>query len=204
MSNLFVVTFNYESGAQNMLVTMIEWQKQNLIKIDDVAIAVRGGDNKIRIKYAKQLVGKGAMGGGFWHSLISQIYHNPVVGGDTSAVHEIIAPVLEDADSVVNTVIAEHKSKKLAQSKGKKQTEARLDPNFIREVSENFKLRMSAIFVYTREGNTDKILPQLKKIKGKLIQSSLSWEEAQALQEAFGEEDKIKPRDPLDIIGNIG
>jgi uncharacterized membrane protein len=172
-----------------MFTTMIEWQRQNLIKIDDVAIAVRSGDNKIRIKYADQLVGKGALGGGFWNSLISMISNDPVVGSD--------------ADSAVNTLIAEHKSKKFAQRKVK-QTEACLDPYFIREISESFALGMSAIFVYTRQGNMDKILPELKKIKGRLIKSSLAWEDEQSLQKAFGVEEKIKPKDPLDIIGNIG
>jgi uncharacterized membrane protein len=203
MSNLFVITFSNESGAGNMLNALKEWQSQNLIQIDDVAIAVRGPDNKIRIKYADQLVGKKAGGGGFLHSFFGAIYHNPVVGGEGTPMQEYIAPMVgEDADSAINTLKGDQRAKKYAQRKNKNPNEVCIDPTFVREISESFKLGMSAIFIYTEKADTDKIIPQLKKFKGTLIKTSLTFKEAQALQEAFGVEE-IKSKDPLDIIGNV-
>jgi uncharacterized membrane protein len=167
MSNLYVVAFNEENGAERMLTAMAEWKRQKLIKIDDAATLVRKADGKVKVKHADNLVGKGAMGGAFWGALIGLVVLNPVAGAAIGAG--------------VGSLIGRRK--------GKKQAEAGIDPKFIKEVSESIKPGTSAIFAYTEQGVADKLLPQLKQFNGKLIQSSLSSEDEEVIREAFGAEE---------------
>jgi uncharacterized membrane protein len=150
MSNLFVVTFNNESGAEKMLAAMTQWQKEKLIKIDDAAVVVRRLNGQIKIRHAENLVGKGSMGGSFWKSFVDRVLFKP----ETRA-------------------------------RGAPTADTGLDPYFVREISEDFDLGMSAIFAYTQKGVVEKILPQLKQFNGKLIKSSINWEDEAVLKKAF-------------------
>jgi uncharacterized membrane protein len=167
MSNLFVVAFNDEQGAEKMVTALADWQRQKLIKVDDAATFVKKANGKVKIKQAQNLVGKGAMGGAFWGALIGLVFLNPVAGAAVGAG--------------VGTLIGRRK--------GKKQAEAGIDPKFVKEVGDSIKPGGSAVFAYTREGVTDKILPQLKQFNGKLIQSSLTSEDDEVIREAFGAEE---------------
>jgi uncharacterized membrane protein len=167
MSNMLVVTFNDEKGAEKMLTALAEWQRQKLIKVDDAATMVRKADGKVKIKHAENLVGKGALGGAFWGALIGLVFLNPVAGAAIG--------------SGVGAVIGRRK--------GKKQAEAGIDPKFVKEVSEGIKPGMSAIFAYTQQGVVEKLLPQLKQYNGTLIQSSLTPEDEEVVREAFGAEE---------------
>ncbi len=167
MSNLFVVAFNDEGGAEKALSTLASWQKQKLIKIDDAATVVKMADGKTKVKHAENLVGRGAMGGAFWGALIGMLFLNPVAGAAVGA----------GAGAM------------LGRGKGKKQAEAGIDPKFVKEVSDNIKNGTSMLFAFTEKGVVDKILPQLKQINGKLIQSSLTPEDEAVIREAFGAEE---------------
>jgi uncharacterized membrane protein len=167
MSNMWVVSFDTENGAEVMLTALGDWQRQKLIKVDDAATLVRRADGKVKIKHADNLVGKGALGGAFWGALIGLVFLNPVAGAAVGAG--------------VGTMIGRRK--------GKKQAEAGIDPKFVKEVSENIKPGSSALFAYTQQGVAEKLLPQLSQYHGKLIQSSLTPEDDEAIREAFGAEE---------------
>jgi len=66
---------------------------------------------------------------------------------------------------------------------------AGIDPKFVKEVSASIQPGGSAIFAYTEQAVTEKILPQLKQYNGELIQSSLTPEDDEVLREAFGAEE---------------
>jgi uncharacterized membrane protein len=167
MSNLWVVAFGTETGAEKMLTALGDWQRQKLIKVDDAATLVKRADGKVKIKHAENLVGKGALGGAFWGALIGLVFLNPVAGAAVGAG--------------VGAVIGRRK--------GKKQAEAGIDPKFVKEVSESIKPGGSAVFAYTQQGVAEKLLPQLKQFNGKLIQSNLTPEDEEVVREAFGAEE---------------
>ena len=162
MSNLFVVAFDDQHGAERLLNALAEFQRQNLIKVDDAAILTRRADGKPKIKQARSLVGVGALGGAFWGMLIGLLFLVPWLG---IAIGAGIGAL----------------SGKLAGTG--------VDKKFIEEVSAAVKPGGSALFAYTREGVADKILPQLKQFDGKLIHTSLSNEQEAKLREAFGAEE---------------
>ncbi len=169
MSNLFVVAFDEENGAERALSAMADWQKQKLIKIDDAATVVKRADGKVKVKHADNLVGKGAMGGAFWGALIGLVFLSPVGGAAVGAA--------------VGAALGKGKANKAAK--------AGIDPKFIKDVNESIKPGSSVLFAYTREGVVEKILPQLKQSHGRLIQSSLTPEDEQLVRDAFGAEEPV-------------
>jgi uncharacterized membrane protein len=162
MSNLFVVAFDDQHGAERLLNAMADWQRQNLIKIDDAAILTRRADGKPKIKQARNLVGVGALGGAFWGMLIGLLFLAPWLGLAIGAGVGALSGKLASAG---------------------------VDKKFIDDVSAAVKPGGSALFVYTREAVVDRIVPQLGQFNGKLIHTSLSKEQEAQLKEALGVEE---------------
>lgn len=162
MSNLIVVAFEDEKGADRLLVALADWQKQHLIKVDDAAVLIRQPDGKPKIKQAHNLVGAGALGGAFWGMLIGLLFLAPWLGLAIGAGMGALSGKLAGTG---------------------------IDKKFIDEVSAAIKPGDSALFAYTREAVIDKILPQLSQFHGKLIQASLSNEDEAKLREAFSAEE---------------
>jgi uncharacterized membrane protein len=162
MSNLFVMAFDDEQGAERLLSAAADWQKQNLIKIDDAAILVRRADGKPKIKQARSLVGVGALGGAFWGALFGLLFLAPWLGAAIGAGIGALSGKLAGAG---------------------------VDKKFIENVSNEIRPGNSALFIYTREGVVDKIMPQLKQYNPRIIQTSLSMEAEKQLKEALGAEE---------------
>jgi uncharacterized membrane protein len=163
MSNLFVVAFDDMNGAERLLGALGDWQKQNLIHVDDAAILQRKLDGKPKIKQARNLVGAGALGGAFWGMLIGLLFLAPWLGLAIGAGMGAL---------------------------GGKLAGTGIDKQFIENVSASIKPGGSALFAYTHGGVVDKIVPQLNQFNGKLIQTSLSNEQEAQLRAAFGVEEE--------------
>jgi uncharacterized membrane protein len=80
MSNLIVLAFDDETGAEQMRDDLMHLQKEHLIGLDDAAVAVRNKDGKVKVKQVTSLAGAGALGGAFWGLLIGLIFFVPVFG----------------------------------------------------------------------------------------------------------------------------
>ena len=74
MGNLFVLAFDNEEGANRTLKEVESLQKQQLLNIDDAAIAIHPLNGKVKIRQARSLVGAGALGGAFWGMLFGLIF----------------------------------------------------------------------------------------------------------------------------------
>lgn len=60
-----------------------------------------------------------------------------------------------------------------------------IDDNFMKELAGHLAPGSSALFVLVRKMTTDKVLPQLQGMGGKIIQTSLSNEDEAKLQAAL-------------------
>jgi uncharacterized membrane protein len=60
-----------------------------------------------------------------------------------------------------------------------------IDDKFMKELGDKLPEGGAAVFVLVREATADKVLPELSKFGGHVIQSSLSNEQEVALQEAL-------------------
>ncbi len=159
MSNLVVLAFDTESGAEQMRDDLIQLQKEHVIGLDDAAVAVRGQDGKVKIKQVTSLAGAGALGGAFWGLLIGLIFFVPVFGLIVGAAAGALAGKYQDIG---------------------------VDDKFIKEVGNTLQPGNSALFLLVREAVPDKIEDAMKKYKNvKIIKTSLSKEQEEKLRHAF-------------------
>ena len=158
MSNMVVLAFDNESGAQQTLQEIVELQKQELIRVEDAATAVRHQGGKVKMKQAKSLAGEGALGGAFWGMLFGLLFFVPFLGMAVGAATGALFG--KAADYGIND-------------------------DFIREVSEAIQPGSSALFLLVSHTQTDKVIDRLKPYGGKIIHTSLSTEEEARLKEAF-------------------
>ncbi len=158
MSNLIVISFKSEDEAGQVLKKVGDLQRQELIKVDDAATAVRHTDGKVKVKQATDLVGAGALGGAFWGMLFGLLFFVPFLGLAVGAATGALFG--KSADYGINDA-------------------------FIKQVSESIKPGNSALFLLVSEAKVDRVVEELQPFDGKIIHTSLSKEEEGRLKEAF-------------------
>jgi uncharacterized membrane protein len=159
MSDLIVLTFKTETGAEEMRDDLMRLQKEHLITLDDAAVVVRKQDGKPKVKQLTSLVGAGALGGAFWGMLIGLLFFAPWLGLAIGAATGAVAGGLTDVG---------------------------VDDKFIKEVGEQIEPGDSALFLLVREATPDKVMDELKKFDAQVYQTSLSKEDENKLRASFG------------------
>jgi len=163
MSELFVVTFENETGAAEMRDALVDLQKRHLVTLEDAAVVVRRQDGKVKVKQAVNLVGAGALGGAFWGMLIGLLFWMPWLGMAIGALSGAVGGALRDIG---------------------------IDDHFIKEVGNTIEIGHSALFLLTRDIKPDKVVDELKPLGGKILQTSLSKEDEAKLRATFGAEEE--------------
>jgi uncharacterized membrane protein len=70
-----------------------------------------------------------------------------------------------------------------------------INDKFMKELGETFQPNTSALFVLVKEATPDKVLAKLKGFGGKVLQTSLSKEDEEKLQEALADKTAIPAAD---------
>lgn len=158
MSQMIVVAFDDETTAFKVRDKLSQMQKQYLIGLDDLVVAVRDKEGKVKIKQAVNMAGAGALGGAFWGMLIGLIFFVPIFGLAVGAISGAL---------------------------GGKFSDYGIDDHFIKQVSEAIQPGQSAVFMLISEATPDKFLEAMSEFHGRVIQTSLSAEQEQRIKEAF-------------------
>jgi uncharacterized membrane protein len=135
-------------------------QKEYLIEMEDAVVVTKNGAGKVQLHQAVNLTAAGAVGGGFWGTLIGMIFLNPLLGAAVGAGAGALSGLLTDIG---------------------------INDKQIKEVSDSFKPGNSALFVLVRRATADKVLDGLKEFagKGKVFQTSLTKDSEQSLRAAL-------------------
>ena len=158
MSNLVVIGFENEHTAFEMRAELVKLQKEYLIEMEDVVVVTKDDKGKVKLHQAVNLTAAGAVGGTFWGMLIGMIFLNPLLGAAIGAGAGALSGKLSDIG---------------------------IDDKFIKELGETITPGTSALFVLIRKATQDKVLEDLKGFKGKILKTSLSADEEQALREVL-------------------
>ncbi|HKJ60126.1 MAG TPA: DUF1269 domain-containing protein [Halobacteriales archaeon] len=162
MTSLVVLAFDDEGGAEHMREQMYDFQKRELITLEDAAVAVRKENGHVKVKQAHSLVGAGALGGSFWGLLIGMIFWMPWLGMAIGAVTGALSGKLADIG---------------------------IDDEFIEEVSEKVEPGTSALFLLARDAQLERIEEELEGTRFEIIQTNLSPEDETKLRETFAAEE---------------
>ena len=168
MSNLVVFDFDGIHTADEVLNKLRSLKKEYLIDLEDACVVEREKGGKIHIKQAVNLTALGASAGGLrgamWGTLVGLLFMNPLAGMAPGAIAGVGAGAL--SGSLVDYGIRD---------------------DFIKNLAETIPEGSSALFVLFRHVTEDKVLPEIKPYKPRVLKTSLSNEAEAKLRAALSE-----------------
>ncbi|MEJ2427409.1 MAG: DUF1269 domain-containing protein [Deltaproteobacteria bacterium] len=163
MNPLVVGVFTDALKAEHVRLDLLKMQKEGLIDLDEVVVAVRETTGKIVLHHATHLTIPCALTGGFLGTLVGVILLNPVL-----AVLGLAAGTALGAASCSLTDIG-------------------VDDKFVEDLTEHLKPGTSALFALVKGGGVDRVVEKLKESGGRVFQTSLSHTDQAKLEEALDE-----------------
>lgn len=160
MSNLAAIAYPDEATAKEVASTLVELQKEHSIEIDDLVIAVREADGKIKLRQSFHPSATGAAGGALWGGLIGLLFLMPVLGMAVGGATGAATGALSDVG---------------------------IDDKFMKELGTKLQPGAAALFVLVRSSTPDKVLPRISQYGGDVIHTSLNEEAETLLREALHE-----------------
>ena len=158
MSTLAVIAYDDMYKAEEVRLKLRKLQSEYLIDLEDAVVAVKDAAGKVKLHQAVNLTAAGAVGGGFWGSLIGLIFLNPLLGLAVGAGAGAISGALTDLG---------------------------INDTFIKDLASKLTPSSSALFVLVRRATPDKVLEELQGTGGTVLKTSLSHEDEVKLQAAL-------------------
>lgn len=160
MSDLLVIAFDDEAAGFELRTELVKMQKEYLIELEDAVVVTRPSADDIQLHQAMNLTAAGALGGGFWGTLVGLLFLNPLVGAAVGAASGALAGRFTDIG---------------------------INDDFMRDLGHSIPPGGSAVFILVRKMTPDKVLARLESfhLKGRVLQTSLPDAEEEKLREAF-------------------
>lgn len=158
MSNLVVVAYPDEYRAAEVLAALRRLNKQYLIDLEDACYVTKDARGKIKLHQNTSLAGAGAAWGGLWGMLIGLLFFVPFLGFAIGAGMGAIAGKLSDYG---------------------------IDDKFAKQLTSTLQPNSSALFVLVQRSTPDKVVPELAKYGGTILQTSLPKETEDKLRAAL-------------------
>ena len=156
MSDLVAIAYEDLSTAQQVASNLGEAVKGHDIELDDLVIVERKDDGKVKL-HQPSLAGLGAASGALWGGLIGLIFFMPLFGAAIGAAAGGAGGALSDTG---------------------------VDDDFMKRLGEELEPGKAALILLVSKVSADKVLPQIQ-VPGTVIQTSLSNEDEQRLQQAL-------------------
>jgi uncharacterized membrane protein len=158
MSNLVVVAYPDEYRAAEVLATLRRMRSDYLIDLEDACYVTKDAQGKLKLHQSTNLTGAAAAMGGMWGMLIGLLFFAPFLGLAIGAGVGALTGKLSDYG---------------------------IDDKFAKRLTSTLQPNSSAIFVIVRTATVDKVVPELAKYGGTVMQTSLPKEAEQKLQAAL-------------------
>lgn len=158
MSDLIVVAFDDEATAFELRAALVKLQKEYLLEMEDAVVVTKSADGKVALHQAVNMTATGAVGGAFWGTLVGLLFLNPLLGMAAGAGAGALSGKLTDIG---------------------------INDKFMKDIGETLNNGGAAVCVLVRKMTGDKVLEGLSafKHKGRVLQTSLSNEQEQALRD---------------------
>ena len=149
MSDLVAVAYDSEATAREVLDTLRRLQTEHVVELEDGVVVTKNEDGKIKLHQSFSPTGAGAAGGALWGGLIGLIFLAPLLGAAIGAAAGGAAGALTDVG---------------------------VDDKFMKELGQKLEPGGAALIVLVRRSTPDKVLPEIQKYGGHVLQSSLTQE----------------------------
>ena len=161
MNSLVVAVFTDGLKAEQVRLDLLHMQKERLIELDEVVVAVRETTGKVVLHHATHLTLPGALSGGLLGTLVGVILLNPVFAVLGFAAGSIVGAA---SGSLIDIGV---------------------EDEFVEQLAEHLKPSSSALFALVRSEAKDKVVEELKRFGGRVFQTSLSHTDQARLQDAL-------------------
>ncbi|MFT4014298.1 MAG: DUF1269 domain-containing protein [Paracoccus sp. (in: a-proteobacteria)] len=160
MSDLLVIAFDDEASGFELRGELVKLQKEYLIELEDVVVVTRPSAEDVQLHQAVNLTAAGAIGGGFWGTLVGLLFLNPLLGAAVGAASGAVAGRFTDTG---------------------------INDDFMRELGHSIQPGGSGVFILLRKMTGDKVLARLESfhLRGRVLQTSLPEAQEEKLREAF-------------------
>jgi uncharacterized membrane protein len=160
MSTFVAIEYDDPHKAQEVRLALVKLQREYLIDLEDAVVAVKDEAGKIKLHQAFNLTASGAISGGFWGTLVGLLFLNPLLGAAVGASAGAVSGALSDIG---------------------------IDDNFMKKLADGLQPNTSVLFVLVRKATPDKVVEEIKKFGGTVLQTSLSHDDQAKLQAALNE-----------------
>ena len=158
MSSLVVIGYASEVTAEEVRLALLKMQKEYLVDLADAVVVVRDQNGKVKLRQMYDLTTAGAINGGFWGTLMGMLFLNPLFGMVIGAGAGALSGSLTDVG---------------------------INDDFMKKLAETLQPGTAALCVLIRQMTADKVLEEIQKFGGTLIQTSLCHESEAKLREGL-------------------
>lgn len=158
MSTLVAIRYDDKYKAEEVRLMLRKLQKDYLIDLEDAVVATKDETGKVQLHQAVNLTAAGAVGGGFWGTLVGILFLNPLLGLGVGAAAGAVSGALTDVG---------------------------INDGFMKDLAAGMTPNCSVLFVLVRKMTADKVLDELKGTGGTILKTSLSHEDEAKLQAAL-------------------
>lgn len=160
MPTLLAISYPDTQTAHEVRSALAGLQKQYLIQVKDAVVVTREPDGKVKLDQSVPIIEAGAANGALWGGLIGLLFLNPLAGAAVGAA----------AGGLLG-----------------KATDYGIDDKFMREIGERLQSNGAALFILANGEFNDRVLPELAKFGGTVLQTSLDTDAEERLRTALGE-----------------
>ena len=149
MSSLVVVGLPTVEEAEQIRRELVEIQKEQLLALEDAVVVEKDKDEKVHLRQALNLTAAGAIGGGFWGSLVGLLFLNPLLGAAVGAGIGAASGSLSDLG---------------------------INDDFLRELGTTLPPGSAALCLLVRDATPDRVIERLRAHAphAKLLRTNLS------------------------------
>ena len=161
MADLIVVSFDDEFKAEQVRLDLMKMQHKHLIDLEEATVVVRKADGGVRLHHSQHFTVPGLVTGGFVGTLVGLMLFNPVLalfGMVTGAGLGAVVGALKEVG---------------------------IDDDFMKNIATHLKPGTSALFILAKKAGPEKIVGELKRYDGKLLQTTLSHQDETRLRAAL-------------------
>ncbi|WP_030255231.1 DUF1269 domain-containing protein [Streptomyces violens] len=158
MTDLVVLGFPDKEKAEAVMRLGKELSRQELLDLEDAALAWRTQDGKIHVEQTYHTTATGAAGGALWGTLFGMLFLMPVFGAAVGAASGAAVGKLTDVG---------------------------INDAFIKEVARTLEPGRAAVFALVRRSTPDRVREALRPFNPTVIRTSLTKDREEELVSAL-------------------
>ena len=158
MGSLVVVGFPKAEEAEQVRRELVDIQREQLIALEDAVVVEHDAEGQVHLRQAINLTAAGALGGGFWGTLVGLLFLNPLLGAAVGAGVGAASGSLSDIG---------------------------INDSFMRELGETLPRGSAALCLLVRQATPDRVVERLRAHAphAKLLRTNLSHTDEDQLHE---------------------